>query len=265
MSITINSNNPILTALQDLNAGSGAAAGGVLQTSSDSTGDNAVAIGQGGANFSALGAVQLSLGRASSISDVAISAAQNIQGLLGRLQTNATAAQDPNISSSELQLLNSDYKSTLAQISATLGQAGFDGANLLDGSAPGGVKVLASADGGSLLTLSSQNLTLGGPNLTVSSTSSLGTASAVAGALSQIKVSIPNLQSALATLTVQAGRIDAHGALVAQASGALQTAGGASDADGARLLALQIQQQLGAGGAPIVNQAPQMVLSLFRT
>jgi flagellin len=264
MSITVNPNNPILTALQDLNAGSSAPSSDVAQTSGDSASDDAVAIGQGGASLSALGAVQLSLGRASSISDVAISAAQTIQGMLGRLQTDAAAAQDPTLDATARQGLNSDYKATLAQITSTVGQSSFDGANLLDGSSPSGVKVLASADGGSLLTLSSQDLTLGGPNLTVSATSSLGTASAAAGALSEINASIPNLQSALATLTSQADQIAAHGALVAQASGALQTSGGAEDADGARLLALQIQQQLSSAAAPIANQAPQLVLSLFR-
>jgi flagellin len=263
LSIIINPNNPILTALQDLNAGSSAPASDAATSSSD-TADDSVAIGQGGASLSALGAVQLSLGRASSISDAAIGAAQTIQGLLGRLQTDAAAAQDPTIDAADLQSLNSDYKATLAQITTTVGQAGVDGANLLDGSSPGGVKVLASADGGSLLTLSSQDLTLGGPNLAVSATSSLGTATAAAGALSEVNASIPNLQSALSTLTSQAGQIDAHAALVAQASGALQASGGAEDADGARLLALQIQQQLSAAGAPIANQAPQMVLSLFR-
>jgi hypothetical protein len=64
-----------------------------------------------------------------------------------------------------------------------------------------------------------------------------------------------------------ADQIAAHAGLVAQANQTIQS-GQASHPDlngeGARLLALHVQQQLSAHGQSIANQAPQALLSLLR-
>jgi len=67
----------------------------------------------------------------------------------------------------------------------------------------------------------------------------------------------------------QSDQISAHAGLVALASGALQDANGGLvnpdlDGEGARLAALQLQQQLSGQTAPIANQAPQALLALLR-
>ena len=64
-------------------------------------------------------------------------------------------------------------------------------------------------------------------------------------------------------------QIAAHAGLVAQASQTVQAnASPGVDPDlsgeGARLLALQLRQQLGGQSLPIANQAPQALLSLLR-
>ncbi|MGD9981338.1 MAG: hypothetical protein AB7H66_17050 [Hyphomonadaceae bacterium] len=71
------------------------------------------------------------------------------------------------------------------------------------------------------------------------------------------------LQQAMGRLVESARSLEAHqGFLGAAEAGAR----GDFDADGARLLALQVRQGLEAvGGAPIANAEPQAVLSLFRT
>ena len=62
-------------------------------------------------------------------------------------------------------------------------------------------------------------------------------------------------------------QIAAHAGLVAQASQTLQAGAGVNsdlDGEGARLLALQVRQQLGGQTLSIANQAPQALLSLLR-
>jgi hypothetical protein len=63
-------------------------------------------------------------------------------------------------------------------------------------------------------------------------------------------------------LVDSARSLEAHQGFLAAAEAGAR---GDFDADGARLLALQIRQGLdAAGGAPIANAEPQAVLSLFR-
>ena len=64
-------------------------------------------------------------------------------------------------------------------------------------------------------------------------------------------------------------QIAAHAGLVALASGASQSNGDGLvipdlDGEGARLQALQLQQQLGTQTVSIANQAPQALLALLR-
>jgi flagellin len=263
LSITVGVNNPLLQSLQELNIGAGGGASGTTGASGEASAVDAVAIGEGTQGLATFGVTALSLSSVSSIADAATGAGQSVANLLSQLQAAAQVGAEPDLDPSARQSLNANFKATLAQITQVVGQASFDGANLLDGSSPAGITAPAGADGSSI-TLSAQNLTLGGPNVALTATASLGTASAAASALAQINASLPNVEAALSALQTQSDQLAAHSALVAQASGALQAQAGASDADGARLLALQVQQQLGAGAGSIANQAPQMVLSLFR-
>ena len=273
MSININAANPILTALQDLNTPnpSGADSGGIggLGASGTTNGSsNAVAIGQNGSlDLSAVDAVGLSLNRATAIGDTAISAGQSVASLLATLKDQATAAEDPSLDGAARQTLNDDFKSVLGQIAATVDQASFDGVNLVDGETTAGLNLPVSADGGGALTLSPQDLSLGGPIVSLGATASLGTSSAAAGALADVTNSLSHIQAALDTLNAQVGQIAAHGAIINRLSGVLAAganANASNSADGARLLALQVQQQLSSQTQPIANQSPQRVLSLFR-
>jgi flagellin len=105
--------------------------------------------------------------------------------------------------------------------------------------------------------------------ITVGSTASLGSSTAAATALSQLNTSLANVIAALANLGAQADQISAHSSFVGQLSDTLQT--GVGDlvnanmgAESAKLQALQVQQQLGAQALSIANQAPSVILSLFR-
>ena len=75
--------------------------------------------------------------------------------------------------------------------------------------------------------------------------------------------SLENLQAAMTRLLDNARALEAHQGFLGAAAGAAGVRHDL-DADGARLLALQVRQGLEGAGAPIANVEPQAVLSLFR-
>jgi hypothetical protein len=77
--------------------------------------------------------------------------------------------------------------------------------------------------------------------------------------------SLEALQQAMGRLLDSARALEAHQGFLGAAEGAAGM-GAALDADGARLMALQVRQSLEAlGAASIANVEPQAVLALFRT
>jgi len=233
--------------------------------------DNAAvwAIAQGQrADIGSLGAVKMSLDRATSIADVASTAGQTISDLLVQMKEKVTAAMDPSLDTASRNALDSDFKSILRQISQVVNNANFDGANLLDGSVSQ-IKFIANAQANGFITLSSQNLTLGGTIITVPSTASLTTVTFATAVLAQLTASISNTNQALGNLGSQSKQIANHSDFVQKLTDQLTAGvGNLVDAnlakESARLQALQVQQQLGTQALSIANQAPQVILSLFR-
>jgi flagellin len=87
--------------------------------------------------------------------------------------------------------------------------------------------------------------------------------------LIDLNASIVNVNQALGALGSQAKQITAHTDFVSKLTDVLTTGvGNLVDADlakeSARLQALQVQQQLGAQALSIANQAPQVILQLFK-
>jgi flagellin len=152
-------------------------------------------------------------------------------------------------------------------LSATVSGAGFDGVNLLDGSSGSSVTVGAGSSGA--VTLNAQNLSLGGPVITVGADATATTQTAAATVLNDIETSIANLSAALDQIGNQSQQLQAHASFVSRLSDVVAQGAGSStsaptSADGARLMALQIQQQLAAQGGSIANSNPQVLLSLFK-
>jgi flagellin len=276
MTVSVNTNQSALMALQNLNATTSnlnetqnkISTGLKVNDAKDNAAVWAIAQKQR-ANLSSYQAVTDSLNRASSISDVASSAGSTISDLLNQIQQKVVAAMDPSYDTASRNALNTDYKALLKQITQTIQNANFNGANLLDGSITGGLKFLANADGTTFITVQTQNLSLGGAIITMPSTSSISTVTLATAALAQVKASIGNTNSALATLGTQQKQVDAHNTFVSKLQDTITTGiGNLVDADmaseSAKLQALQVQQQLGAQALSIANQAPQIVLSLFK-
>ena len=276
MTISVNTNQPALIALQNLNSTTEnltetqnrISTGLKISSAKDNASVYAIAQKQR-ASISALGAVTDSLNRATSIADVANTAGQSISDLLNSMKQKVVAAMDPSNDATSRAALNSDFRSIIRQIQQVIQNAQFDGANILDGSLPTGLKFIADADASTYVTLSGQNLSLGGSIITIASTASITTVTNATTILAQLNTSIVNTNAALANIGAQSNQISSHNTFVGKLVDALNVGvGHLVDADmaaeSARLQSLQVQQQLGAQALSIANQSPQIVLSLFK-
>lgn len=277
MTVSVKTNQPALIALQNLNKTNDSLGetqnrintGLKISSAKDNASVYAIAQKQR-ASIAALGAVNDSLNRATSIADVASAAGQSISDLLNSMKQKVVAAMDPSYDTVARSALNADYRSLLRQIQQVIQNAAFDGANILDGSLPaGGLRFLANSDATAYVTLSVQNMSLGGSIITMATTSSINTVTNATSILSQLNASITNVNSALANIGAQANQITSHNKFVGKLTDALTVGiGNLVDADmaaeSARLQALQVQQQLGAQALSIANQSPQVILSLFK-
>jgi flagellin len=221
------------------------------------------------ADVGALSAVKQSLDRATSIADVALSAGESVSDLLNQLKEKIVAAKDSSLKTQSRQLLDADFKALMKAIASAVENATFDGGNILDGSLTTGIKFLANADATSFVTLSAKDLSLGGSIIELSMSDSLLTLTGATQALTRLDDSITQLNASLGEIGAQAKQIEAHNSFVTKLVDTLESGiGNLVDADlakeSARLQALQVQQQLGAQSLSIANQAPQVILSLFR-
>ncbi len=276
MTISVQTNVSALIALQNLNktntdlqgAQNQISTGLAISNAKDNASVWAIAQGQR-ADVGALTAVKQSLDRASSISDVAMTAGQSISDLLNEIKAKVVAAQDPSLDTISRAAIDTDFRALLRQISDATANAQFDGANILDNSLPAGIQFLANADATNFITLSGQDFSLGGTIITMSATSTIQTVTNAAMVLTQISNSIANVNAALGDIGAQAKQIQAHNTFISKLSDVLE--GGISnlvDADmakeSARLQALQVRQQLGVQALSIANTAPQVILQLFK-
>ena len=276
MTIGVHTNKSALTALQNLNKTNDDLAdvqnrvntGLMIANAKDNAAVWAIAQGQR-ADIGALGAVKMSLQRAQSISEVSATAGESISDLLVELKQKVVAGMDTSLDTASRTALDSDFKSILRQIQQITNNAEFDGANLLNGSIAANIQFLANADATNKITLSTQNMSLGGGLITVAATASISTVTLATGILAQLNTSLSNVNQALGNLGSQGKQIEAHLGFIGKLTDVLETGvGNLVDADlakeSARLQSLQVQQQLGAQALSIANQAPQIVLQLFR-
>ena len=275
MSISVHTNKSALVALQNLNKTNDELSdvqnrintGLSIATAKDNASVWSIAQGQR-ADIGALAAVKMSLDRAQSIAEVSMAAGESISDLLVQLKEKVVSSQDPSLDVSSRTALDADFKSILRQIAQVGQNASFDGADILDGTTTS-IRFLANADANAYITLSGQDMSLGGTIITMGATSSITTVTLAQTALTQLDVSIGNVNQALGALGAQAKQIENHNKFVSKLTDVLQAGiGNLVDADvakeSAHLQALQVQQQLGAQALSIANQAPQIILSLFK-
>lgn len=275
MTISVHTNKSALVALQNLNKTNDELEGVqnrintglAIANAKDNASVWAIAQGQR-SDIGALSAVKMSLDRAQSISEVSMAAGENVSDLLVQLKEKVVSAQDGSLDAQSRAALDADFKAILRQISQVIQNASFDGADILDGTTTS-LRFLANADANSYITLTGQDMSLGGAIITIPSTSSITTVTLAAQALTDLNNSISNVNQALGNLGAQAKQIEGHNKFVGKLTDVLQAGiGNLVDADvakeSARLQALQVQQQLGTQALSIANQAPQIILSLFK-
>jgi flagellin len=275
MTISVHTNKSALVALQNLNKTNDELEGVqnrintglAIANAKDNASVWAIAQGQR-SDIGALSAVKMSLDRAQSISEVSMAAGENVSDLLVQLKEKVVSAQDGSLDAQSRAALDADFKAILRQISQVIQNASFDGADILDGTTTS-LRFLANADANSYITLTGQDMSLGGAIITIPSTSSITTVTLAAQALTDLNTSISNVNQALGNLGAQAKQIEGHNKFVGKLTDVLQAGiGNLVDADvakeSARLQALQVQQQLGTQALSIANQAPQIILSLFK-
>lgn len=206
--------------------------------------------------------VTAGLASSASIADAAVAAGTSIQGLLAQMRDDAVSASNTALDSTSRAALNADFKTNLAQIQQAIASADVGGVNLIDGSVNGAANVSAA-------TLTGVNLSLGGPLIGVGADASLNDPSTAAAIASQLGSAIGNVGQAVEQISAQGQSIDSHLSLLAQAGLSLSPAVAGAvntglDSDGARLAALQVQQQLSLAGGGVANQSPNAILSLFQ-
>jgi len=276
MTLSVNTNQPALIALQNLNktnddmqgVQSRINTGLAISSAKDNAAVWSIAQEQR-ADMNALSAVKMSLDRATSVADVALAAGESVSDLLNLMREKVVAAKDTSLSTSSRVALNADFQGLIKNLTQVLSSATFDGANLLNGSLTSDISFLADADAGTSITLNLQNLSLGGTINTLTATDDILNVASATGVLTRLDATMSAVNQAVGNIGTQAKQIDAHNSFVSRLNDVLETGvGNLVDADlakeSARLQALQVKQQLGAQALSIANNAPQIILSLFK-
>jgi len=276
MTLSVNTNQPALIALQNLNQ-TNEEMGGVqsrintglaISSAKDNAAVWSIAQDQR-ADRSALNAVKMSLDRATSIADVALAGGEQVSDLLTQMREKVVAAKDTSLSTSSRNSLNADFQGLLKNMTQVINSATFDGANILNASQTFNITFLADADAATVITLNLQNLSLGGTINTLTATDDISTMTKAANVLARLDATFTSVNQAVGSIGSQAKQIEAHNTFVSKLNDVLETGvGNLVDADmakeSARLQALQVKQQLGVQSLSIANTSSQSILSLFR-
>ncbi len=220
------------------------------------------------AELGSIESVQQGLRIGISTVDVALAAGESISDVLVEMRALASQAADPSLSAANRTLIQNQYADLADQITRLVDTADLGGRNLI---ANGGANlvVVASADGGSTITVTAQDLSIGGGNVNVSADGSdLATVGGAQQELLDIEASIAAVSTALGSLGSGSNSLNLQENILTRVSDALEVSiGNLVDADlpreSSRLQALQVQQQLAIQTLSIANAAPNSILALF--
>lgn len=276
MTMSVHTNSAAMIALQNLNrtneemetAQNRINTGLKISGSKDNAAIYAVAQNMR-ADIRALESVSTSLGRASSIGDVALAAGEAISDLLVQMREKATAAMDRSIDATSRGAYASDFASLKEQLNVIVQNAEFDGANLLNGTASPGLSFLAEASATRFVTIATQTMSFGGAIISFTQNATLSSATMAGQITALISASLTNVNTALANIGSDVKKMEAHKGFVNKLIDSLtEGVGNLVDADlakeSARLQALQVKQQLGVQALSIANSQPQIILNLFQ-
>ena len=220
-------------------------------------------------NIASLGAVQQSLSGAVGLAEVGLAGATAVSNLFSDIKSKLTQLADTSISATQRTTYTTDLKDLATQAKDLIKQAKFNGTNLLNNTtavnfiadvvgtqiAVTGVDVLTSASAFNASIGASVTSTLARTLLNSSNT--------------KLDVFTASTNSALSGVAGDLRAIESQNTFVKAISDATEKGLGALvDADlakaSSKLQALQAQQQLSTQAITIANQAPSVLLALFR-
>jgi flagellin len=277
MTLSVNTNSSSMLALQYLNKTNGSitdtetavSTGLKVASARDNGATYAIAQNMRG-DVAGCSSIEDSLNRGLSAIDVALSAAQSISDLMIEMKQKALAAADSSLDSASRSAYNEDFVALREQIATVVGNASFNGLNLLDGSTSY-VSAVASTDGLRRISVRAQNFSFGqtilGANFSTNAT--IGSAAMAEKMVSVIARALVNIDSSLSKLSAGAKKYSIQLTFTQKLSDSLNTGiGNLVDADmateSANLTALQTKQQLGVQALSIANSTPQIILQLFQ-
>jgi flagellin len=204
------------------------------------------------ADMGALDAVKNSISRGQSVADVGLAAGESIMDALREMKNLAIAIEAGAAASEDVTAYSNDFAALNDEIEKMVDNAKFDGVSAFT-AASGAVRVGLASDATATL----------GVSLTVTA------AQAAGSTVSEVQTAIDNVTAALQTLGTQSKSLDRSMTFTSKLQDVLETGiGNLVDADlakeSARLQALQTKQQLGVQALSIANQAPSMLMGLFR-
>jgi flagellin len=219
---------------------------------------------------SSLNAVTLSLNRAESIADTAIGAAEEISDLLINMKEAVAAAMQNDLTADQRNAYVTRFADQKRQIEVFIHNASFDDSNILNGSKPNGVSFIADSEASVTVTLAGRNFMPGVGIITLDRFDDLHTPESAAETMRKLDASIKNVGEELNDMVAERKRIEAQKGFVSKLADALAAGVGRMvDADlgleSALIQALQVKQELSAQSVGIVNNAPNTLLSLFRS
>lgn len=277
MANSVNTNVGAMVALQNLNATnadlmttqSRINTGKKINSAKDNGAIWAIAQNQR-ATSNSLNAVVQSLQRGQSTVDVALSAGESVSDLLVTMKEKALAAADVTLDTASRTSLNNEFTSLRDQIGKVVGNAVFNGANMIK-SAGTQIQALANADATSVISVQAQDLSLGGTVLTtnIGATATINSVASATAMIGFLNTAIDSVSSALSKLGTGSKAIGSHMTFIQKLQDTIDAGvGNLVDADlakeSAKLQALQTKQQLGIQALSIANQSSSSLLSLFR-
>ena len=220
-------------------------------------------------DIKSLGAVQQSLSTGVGLTEVALAGATAVSNLFEDLKSKLTQLADTSISASQRLTYAADVKALADQTKSLISQAKFNGTNLLNNT---NVISFIADTAGSTISVTGVNM------FTTASIFAASVGGAVSATLARTMLNsssatlnnfVTATNGALSGIAANLRSIESQSSFTKSISDAVEKGLGALvDADlakaSSKLQALQAQQQLATQAITIANQAPSVLLSLFK-
>ena len=219
------------------------------------------------AESKSLDAVRNSLERGQAVADTAMTAAESISDILSQMKEKALAATEVGLTTVARQALNHEYVALRRQIDTIANNASFDGVNLISAGSAGVIRALANTKATATINIDHIDLSTTGSAVSGTLTDLLGGVDS--DDIKALDLASQKVSSALSKLGVGAKSLDRQLEMTNKLQDTYDAGvGNLVDADmakeAARLAALQVRQQLALEALRIANQAPSLLLALFR-